>query len=166
MEQKIEIDGWSRNIRFSACHVLLHHDKCSRIHGHSYAIHLRILGVQDKNNLLYDFGIVKTAIKKYAKELDHRALIPTKNSDIHFHRDEESQSVTLDMCGKVYVFPMSDVAFVPVASTTVEELSRYILERLVKEIDFPEGVREISLGIDEGPGQGAWATMEIKTRGE
>jgi 6-pyruvoyltetrahydropterin/6-carboxytetrahydropterin synthase len=161
MEQKLEIDGWGRNIRFSACHVLLHHDKCSRIHGHSYAIHVRITGVQDENNLLYDFGIVKSTLKKYARELDHRALIPTENGDIRYNVDEKKGVVTLDMSGKIYVFPITDVAFIPVSSTTVEELSRYILERLVNEIDFPRGITAISLGIDEGPGQGAWASVEL-----
>ena len=161
MENHIEIDGWSRNIRFSACHVLLHHEKCSRLHGHSYAIHLKLKGELGDDNFLIDFGKVKSVLKRYAGELDHKTLIPTENPEIEVSRNDAEGFVELDMCGKIYRFPLSDTVFLPIPATTVEELSKYIMTRLISEIDFPKGVREISLGIDEGPGQGAWVTETI-----
>lgn len=161
MENHIEIDGWSRNVRFSACHVLLHHDKCSRIHGHSYAIHLKLKGELGEDNFLIDFGKIKSVLKKYAAELDHKALVPTGNPDIELERDDDKRTVTMDMCGKKYQFPLSDVVFIPVPATTVEQISSYILRRLIDEMEFPPGIKEISLGVDEGPGQGAWVTETL-----
>ncbi|MGA1822912.1 MAG: 6-pyruvoyl trahydropterin synthase family protein [Thermoplasmatota archaeon] len=158
MDNHIQIDGWSRNIRFSACHVLLHHEKCSRLHGHSYAIHLKLKGSLGEDNFLIDFGRIKSVLKRYAGELDHKALVPTENDDIDIDKDDETGTVTMDMCGKRYQFPIGDVVFLPIPATTVEELSGYILKRLLAEVSFPPGATEISLGIDEGPGQGAWVT--------
>jgi 6-pyruvoyltetrahydropterin/6-carboxytetrahydropterin synthase len=162
MESRLLIDGWKTNIRFSACHVLLRHDKCSRIHGHSYAIHLDILGEVDENNMLADFGKLKKTIRKIAEEMDHRALIPTENPDIILEMDAEPDNVILNMQGKIYSFPKTDVVFLPILTTTVEELSKYCLSRFLYDVDLPEGVKKISIGVDEGAGQGAWSSRVIE----
>ena len=161
MKTHIEIDGWSSSIRFSACHMLLRHNKCSRLHGHTYSIHLRLYGEVDKNHILVDFGIVKRTLRKYAEELDHKTLIATENRDIRISEKGENGCVQVDMLGKLYSFPREDVLFLPVRASTVEELSRYLLERLVSDIQFPRGIQKVSLGIDEGRGQGAWSTITL-----
>ena len=40
----LEIDGGYSGIRFSACHFIPRHEKCSRLHGHSYIVRLRLEG--------------------------------------------------------------------------------------------------------------------------
>ena len=49
---ELRIDGWRKGIRFSSAHITPEHKKCGRLHGHTYAVHLRMRGEQD------DFGIV------------------------------------------------------------------------------------------------------------
>jgi len=160
MEHHLQIDGWRSNIRFSSCHMLLRHDKCSRLHGHSYAIHLKVEGELDDNHMLADFGEMKRVLRGFAEELDHRTLIPTENNDITVH--EDGGNIKVDMLGKVYSFPSCDVIMVPIPTTTVEELSKYLLGRFISEADIPFGVRTVSIGVDEGWGQGAWSTEEIR----
>jgi 6-pyruvoyltetrahydropterin/6-carboxytetrahydropterin synthase len=158
MEHHLQIDGWKTNVRFSACHMLLRHDKCSRLHGHSYAIHLKVIGDLDENHMLADFGMMKKLLRKYADELDHRTIIPTENPDISIKEDQARESIEVDMMGKIYLFPECDTIRLPIPTTTVEELSKYILTRFLKEADIPKGVNKISIGVDEGWGQGAWST--------
>lgn len=86
MDLRLEIDGWKTGIRFSACHMLLHHTKCSRIHGHSYSIHLKVHGTMNDENMLFDFGVVKKKLREFADDLDHMVLVPTKNPDIHLKK--------------------------------------------------------------------------------
>lgn len=162
MEHHLQIDGWRSNVRFSSCHMLLRHDKCSRIHGHSYAVHLKVAGELDENHMLADFGEIKKALRELVDELDHRTLIPTKNPDIIISEDPQNGSITVDMMGKVYTFPISDTIKVPVPATTVEELSIYLMDRFLEKVDLPKGVHEISLGVDEGWGQGAWSTRSLR----
>ncbi|MGA1819853.1 MAG: 6-pyruvoyl trahydropterin synthase family protein [Thermoplasmatota archaeon] len=162
MEHHLQIDGWRSNIRFSSCHMLLRHDKCSRLHGHSYAVHLKVAGDLDENHMLADFGEMKKALRAMVEELDHKTLIPTMNPDIIISEDRERESITVDMMGKVYTFPACDTIKVPVPATTVEELSIYLLDRFMDMVALPGGVREISLGVDEGWGQGAWSTRSIR----
>jgi 6-pyruvoyltetrahydropterin/6-carboxytetrahydropterin synthase len=161
MEHHLQIDGWRSNIRFSACHMLLRHDKCSRLHGHSYAIHLKVSGDLDENHMLADFGKVKSLLRKFASELDHKIIIPTMNPDIVLKEDLDTESITVDMLGKIYMFPLCDIIKVPIPTTTVEELSKYILKQFIEEADIPNGVKEVSIGIDEGWGQGAWSTGAV-----
>ncbi|HHD15403.1 MAG TPA: 6-pyruvoyl tetrahydropterin synthase family protein [Euryarchaeota archaeon] len=161
MEHMIEIDGWSTGLRFSACHILLRHDKCSRLHGHSYCIHLRIRGDLGKDEMLLDFSRIKRFLREMAGELDHMTLIPTENSEIIIKNDEEKRNVMVDMNGKVYVFPRMDVIFLPISTTTVEEMSAYLLHRLLEEFEFPPNVKVVEIGLEEGPGQGGWTSRTI-----
>ncbi len=164
MESRLEIDGWRTNLRFSSCHMLLKHSKCSRIHGHSYAIHLRMIGEIDENSLLVDFGHIKGKLRELARELDHKVMIPTMSRAIQIKDDPDSSNIEVNMSGKIYSFPRMDVAFIPAKASTVEETSAYLLKRLVDEVELPVGIREISLGVDEGPGQGAWSSWKKEDR--
>jgi 6-pyruvoyltetrahydropterin/6-carboxytetrahydropterin synthase len=112
--------------------------------------------------MLADFGKMKKVLRLYADELDHRTLVPTENPDIKIQEDRKNDRVTVDMLGKEYVFPGCDVIFLPLPTTTVEELSKYILRRFFDEAVIPETVTGISIGIDEGWGQGAWSSKVIE----
>lgn len=142
--------------------MLLRHDKCSRLHGHSYAVHLKVDGDLDENHMLADFGELKRALRKITDELDHRIIIPTGDPDIIITEDLAKESITVNMQGKVYTFPICDTIRIPVPATTVEELSTYLLEKLLDSLELPEGVGKVSLGIDEGWGQGAWSERKIR----
>ena len=62
MSNSLKIDGWKNNIRFSSGHLLFDHDKCGFLHGHTYAIHLKIHGEKDENGFIIDFSILKSAL--------------------------------------------------------------------------------------------------------
>ena len=127
----LEIDGGYSGIRFSACHFIPRHEKCSRLHGHSYIVRLR-------------------------EELDHKTLLPTLSKDVKLDVSEES--VEAVSCGKRYVFPRVDVTLLDVPNTTAEEMAKMMTLRMVSEIDFPDNVRSVSVGLDEERGQTAWYT--------
>jgi len=162
MDRFIEIDGWKSHITFSACHMLLRHDKCSRLHGHTYAVHLRIKGLPDKDMFLIDFHLLKKELRDLTEEMDHRTLIPGANEDIRIDDDPDQPNIVIDMSGKVYSIPREDTRILPLKATTVEELSKYLLELLVQRLELPHVLDEISLGVDEGQGQGAWAVMKLE----
>lgn len=161
MERYIEIDGWKSHVTFSACHMLLRHDKCSRLHGHTYAIHLRIKGLPGEDMLVLDFHLIKAAIRGIAQELDHMTLVPGENESVTITR-ENGPNISIDMLGKLYSIPADDVLVLPVKATTVEELSRHLLELFLERVRLPEVIDEVSLGVDEGQGQGAWASLRLR----
>lgn len=157
MTFRLEIDGWKSGIRFSSAHILPGHKKCGALHGHTYAIHAKICGEKDQQDFVIDFAIVKSSLRKIADQLDHTILIPEKNK--YVVSDEKEIRIAFD--GKKYVFPREDCILLPMKSVTAENLAEFVLEELLKEIDFPKNVKKLEIGVDEGFGQGAWAEKVV-----
>jgi len=150
----LTIDGWKSNFTFSACHILPAHKKCSRLHGHTYALHARIHGKQDKSGMIVDFAVIKDAMRKIVDELDHKVLLPEKKVV------KEKNEVTIIEEGRRYVFPETDIALIDVPSLTAENLAKYVLEKICGEIKN-KNISEIEIGLDEGWGQGAWVSKRL-----
>jgi len=150
----IEIDGAHSGIRFSACHFIPGHEKCSKLHGHSYIVRARLEGDTGDNGMVMDFVDIKKALKKIADEMDHKTLLP-RSTDI-VKVTESKTEVEVLTCGKRYVFPKEDVLILDVNITTAEEMSRLMFKRLLNVVKFPKNVKKLWVGLDEERGQTAW----------
>ncbi|MBE6519621.1 MAG: 6-pyruvoyl tetrahydropterin synthase family protein [Candidatus Methanomethylophilaceae archaeon] len=155
----LEIDGGYSGLRFSACHFIPRHEKCSRLHGHSYIVRLRMEGDIGEEGMIMDFVILKRTLKKIIDEVDHRTLLPARSKEVKI--DVEGDSVEVVSGCKRYVFPKEDVALLDVPTTTAEEMCKMMTLRMKSEIDFPPNVRSISIGLDEERGQTAWYTEAL-----
>ena len=155
----LEIDGGYSGIRFSACHFIPGHEKCSRLHGHSYIVRLRLEGDIGAEGMIMDFVVLKKALKAMIDELDHKTLLPTESKDVKL--DVTDVSVEAVSCGKRYVFPREDVVLLEIPNTTAEEMSKLMTKRIVSEIEFPDNVKSVSIGLDEERGQTAWYTEAL-----
>ena len=152
----LEIDGGYSGIRFSACHFIPRHEKCSRLHGHSYIVRLRLEGDIGEEGMIMDFVVLKKKLKQMIDEVDHKTLLPTASQDVKLTVTDDS--VEAVSCCKRYVFPREDVTLLDVPTTTAEEMSKMMTKRMVAEIDFPPNVRSVSIGLDEERGQTAGYT--------
>jgi len=159
MNSYITIDGWRSNIRFSCAHIIHEYEKCGRIHGHTYAVHAKICGKPDEKGIILDFSDLKKILRKISEELDHHILIPEKSSIAKIKKDEKN--VEIKALDKKYVFPISDCVFLPIESTSAENIAIYILNKIITKIDFPKSITCIEIGVDEGYGQGAKICKEI-----
>ena len=153
MSSYTKIDGWKSNIRFSSAHIIPEYEKCGRLHGHCYAIHIKIVGEPDKKGIIVDFTQVKKILKEIAEELDHKVLIPEKN--ILAKIEKHKNFVKIVVLNKEYIFPLEDCVFLPMVSTSAENLAGYILDEVIKKLDLPDQIDSIGIGVDEGFGQGA-----------
>ena len=154
----LELNGWDTGIRFSASHFIPGHPKCGRLHGHVYGVRVRIHGEIGENHMVMDFIDLKRWLRNIVEGLDHHVLIPASNPGIEIAEGEE---ITVRAAGKRYVFPKEDVVLLPVPMCSAEELARHLLNRCVKEIPFPSNVTRVELGVDEGRGQGGWASRDM-----
>ncbi len=131
---RIEIDGEYSGIKFSASHFIPGHDKCGRLHGHSYILHLALYGEKADDGMVMDFVDLKKALRKIVDELDHRVLLPGRSPTVKIKKGRE---VEVLVGANRYVFPNDDVVILDVAQTSAEELAELVLERLLKELDLP-----------------------------
>jgi len=115
-------------VKFSACHFLKEHPKCSRLHGHNYYVSVEVGGKLDENYFVIDFMELKKQLKAIVEPLDHYILIPTQAADIKIKEDDDSIEVKTPK--KRYVFPKSDVSLLPLPATTSELLAKYIYDEL------------------------------------
>jgi len=75
-DQGLQTVRVTRKFTFEAAHHLPGHEKCGRVHGHSYKLRVTFRGpVSSKTGMLIDFGAIK-AIVQYAviARVDHRDL--------------------------------------------------------------------------------------------
>jgi 6-pyruvoyltetrahydropterin/6-carboxytetrahydropterin synthase len=159
MSSYITLDGWRSNIRFSSAHIIHEYDKCGRLHGHTYAVHTKVVGTPDEKGIIVDFSILKNVLRDLAGELDHKILIPEKSSIVKI--EKQKNSVKISALDKSYVFPISDCIFLPIKSTSAENLASYLLKKLLAKIDFSEKIECVEIGVDEGYGQGARVSKKL-----
>jgi 6-pyruvoyltetrahydropterin/6-carboxytetrahydropterin synthase len=150
----IELDGWQAQLRFSACHFIPNHPKCGRLHGHTYAMSVRIVGEQI-DDFVMDFEELKERAREICEALDHKTLIASKDADIHIEETKTGDiTVIVVKSGKRYSFPKEDVAILPVQSVSAEDLCTHLLNELCNKLDLAT-ITEVSVRLDEGLGQGA-----------
>lgn len=155
---RIEIDGWDAGIKFSACHFIPGHGKCARLHGHIYSINARAFGEENESGMLWDFLVLKDALRNIAEEFDHRVLIPGDSKEMEIDIGDDLKVKVGD---KQYLFPLEDVVVMDIKAASAEELAEFILKRLISVIEIPDNVKIIEIGVDEGKGQGAWVKREL-----
>lgn len=153
MNSYIYIDGWKEKIRFSSAHVIPEYEKCGRLHGHTYAVNVKLYGKPDEKGIILDFSIVKEYLTNIISEIDHKIIIP-KNSNFAKIKIEK-KAISMSTLGKQYIFPIEDCILLPIDSTSAEKLSHYILEKFINKIKKYKNIEKIELGIDEGFGKGA-----------
>jgi len=161
MDSYIVIDGWRSNIRFSSAHIIPDYEKCGRLHGHTYAVHLKVFGKPDEKGIIMDFSSLKETVKKVVNELDHKVLIPEKSGFMTIKKEDDVVKLSLSSLKKKYVFPIDDCVLLPIDSTSAENLADYILEKIVRMMSISKRIKNIEVGVDEGFGQGARVSKTI-----
>lgn len=154
---RLEINGWSSKITFSATHIIPAHAKCGRLHGHDYAINAIIEGDIGPDGVIMDFISVKEFLRAVAAELDHRVLIPARDPGVRVSQDY----VEYKIGDKELRVPRSDCAILDIAVASAETLAGFVLKRMLDTVRFPPNVRRIEIGVDEGKGQGAWIGTDL-----
>ncbi len=121
--------------KFSASHFLYEHDKCSRLHGHNYAVNAEVSGELNENFFVVDFYELKSELFAIIEELDHAILIPSLSKNIVVEKFEKGNlnQIKVQFNGKYYEFPSQDVRLLPIQATTAELLSNLIHSKLKKK---------------------------------
>ena len=156
----IEIDGWMAKLRFSACHFIPNHPKCGCLHGHTYAVSVRIEGDQ-KGEFIIDFETVKGIVNRICDRLDHRVLVAEKDRRLLITKND-SVSIEIIESKKKYVLPLEDIMFLPTKSVSAEDLCKYFSLNLANDLGNADNITKIHVRVDEGIGQGAGCEHEMK----
>lgn len=143
-------------LSFSAAHFIAYRGSRERLHGHNYTVGVTVEGELGRDGYVIDFGLVKRAAKRICDEFDERMLIPTGSDAISVVELDGAVEITCED-GARFLLPRTDVVLVPIAHSSVEELSRHVCERLAEQLRAcaSGGLRAVGVSVGEAPGQAA-----------
>ena len=155
----LKLNGWDANVKFSSCHFIPGHDRCGCLHGHVYAVSAKIHGEPNQEGIILDFIRLKGMLRELVQEMDHRLILPGNSRYLSIEmKDDQAEVKASD---KFYSFPLTDIVILDIESSSAEELTAYLLKRLLSEFELPSNITKIELGVDEGKGQGAWISKNL-----
>ncbi len=148
---RIELSKQATN--FSAAHfTIFSASEREDLHGHNFQVICEVLAPVGRNGLVFDYALLKDALRSLCSRLDEKTILPENSPYLLIERDD------------LYVFAIynderipflhRDVITLPISNVSVEELSRYILEKLLENKSIKnQDVREIVIKVSSSPGQ-------------
>ena len=143
-------------LKFNAAHFIAYKGFREALHGHNYRVSVEVEGTIGPQGYVLDFGVVKQVAKRVCQRLDEKMLIPAQSDCLHI-RDEGNQLLVRYEHDE-FRFPKSDVLLLPIVHSSAEELARYLVGEVRRELraDGIEHVGAIQVGVEETPGQAAY----------
>ncbi len=137
--------------KFSAAHyTIFSATERERLHGHNYSVSARIVAPMGDNGFSADYNVYKSRLARLCDSLDEYMLLAGDSPHQRITTDGDYYRVEFD--GQQMLFLQADTQVLPLRNATVEEFSRYLLQRLVED-SVGDDLREIELCVASGPGQ-------------
>ena len=143
-------------LKFNAAHFIAYKGFREALHGHNYRVSVEIEGDLGRQGYVLDFGVVKDIAKRVCKRLDEKTLVPERSDCLRIRT--EGKQLVVEYEQDEFRFPITDVMLVPIVHTSAEELARYLVGELRRELraDGITGINAIQIGVEETPGQAAY----------
>ena len=170
--QVFEISLSKSDFRFAAAHFTSHDGGRERLHGHNYQVSVVLRGraaapgdAGAGDGKLVDFGEAKRAVRSACAELHERFLCPLRSRDVAASVARGQLELRVAADASFFSLPLRDCALLPLANSTVEELSVHLALRVAALVGL-ERLRErrvdsLALAVAETPGQEARFRLEL-----
>lgn len=155
---RIEIRKQALN--FSAAHFTIF-NKTDRenLHGHNFQVECELTAPVGDDGLMFDYGIIKQALRELCDELDEQMILPAHSPHLTIEEDGDYSVAIFN--GERLPFLSRDLTVLPIANSTVEEISHYLLGLLVDHSSFAErGIIEMTVKVSSSPGQTGCSTWK------
>jgi 6-pyruvoyl-tetrahydropterin synthase len=143
-------------LKFNAAHFIAYKGFREALHGHNYRVSVEVEGCIGPQGYVLDFGVVKQVAKRVCMRLDEKVLIPALSDCLRIHEDGRQLIVQYEE--DEFRFPKVDVLLLPIVHSSAEELARYLVDEVRRELrsEGADGVSAIQIGVEETPGQAAY----------
>ncbi|STY33489.1 6-pyruvoyl tetrahydrobiopterin synthase [Legionella pneumophila] len=120
------------SMKFSAGHTTIFSaTEREPLHGHMYSVYLALTTWVEENGMTFDYRYYKERIHKLCRYLNQTFLMPQFSPFLEYSEDEEYYYFIFNK--KKIPFLKEDVTLMPLTNITVEELSRWFVNELIKE---------------------------------
>ncbi len=142
--------------KFSAAHyTIFSATERERLHGHNYSVSARFLAAMGDNGFSADYNVYKGRLAALCEELDEYMLLAADSP--HQRIEDEGKFYRVYFNDEEMLFLKGDTLILPIRNATVEEFSRYLLDKLIA-MSPPGELKEAELFVASGPGQKAGAS--------
>lgn len=160
MKRLSTIELFKDYLNFSAGHfTIFSATKRENLHGHNYQVHAYITTeVIAEQGLSFDYRDYKDHLYELCKELNGLFLLPSKSP---FLRIEETDKLYIAHFNDEEIpFNKRDAKILPLTNITIEELSNWLLMKLIanKETLVRHKIESITIKVSSTPGQFASAS--------
>ena len=158
---RIEIAKQAMN--FSAAHfTIFTATEREDLHGHNFQVECHLTAPIDDNGLIFDYALIKRVVKELCDEIDEKTILPERSPYLKLEQ-EETYLIAVYHDERIPFLPR-DVVTLPIANSSVEELSHYFLDRLLSHEEIAvQDIRDMTVKISSSPGQNGTATY-IKSK--
>ena len=154
MKQLATIEIEKENLHFSAAHfTIFDAENRERLHGHNFRVSSTITAPVDNNGLCFNYQIIKEKLKKLCDSMDEFTLLPTLSPYLSIREKEDHYLVEFN--DEQMHFLKRDVLLLPVRNISVEELSHYILGRIMDD-SFTQSLDLNFFEVKISTGPGLW----------
>ena len=163
MEQLTTIELTKEYLKFSAAHfTVFSATERERLHGHNFKVSARVTAPVGPNGMCFSYRILKDKLEALCSSLDEYMLLSADSPYLRI--TEEGLNYRVEFNGETMLFLKADTLLLPVRNATVEEYSRYLVERLLEDRELVDGydIREIGIKVSSGPGQ--WGSARWKKK--
>lgn len=151
----IELDKEAHN--FSIAHfTIFNATEREDLHGHNYQLECKATAPLSTTGLLFDYAVLKRLLRAMCDEIDEQVVLPSLSPYLEI---EQGNDYTYGIFnGERIPFLARDLTILPIANSTVEELSHYFLGRVLNHPELADaGIVELTIKVLSSPGQGASA---------
>lgn len=144
------------NMKFSAGHTTIFSaTEREPLHGHLYTVYLGITTWVEENGMTFDYRYYKQKIYDLCRFLNQTFLMPAQSPYLSMSEDDEYYYFIFNH--KKIPFLKEDVTLLPLTNITVEELSRWFIDKLTedKEELVRHRVETMKVKVFSAPGQSA-----------
>ena len=159
MQRLTTIELFKEYLNFSAAHfTVFSATERERLHGHNFSIYAAITAPVTENGMTADYGLFKNKLKTLCEELDEYTLIAGDSP--YLNVTQVDGEVLVRFGDGLLRFPESDCLVLPILNTTVEELSYFLLQKLVADVDIVEDYFVTSIVVKVSSGAGQFGSAE------
>ncbi len=147
-------------LKFSAAHFIAYPGFREALHGHNYRVSVEVEGRLGHNGYVVDFGVVKKVARRVCERLNEKTLVPVRSDCVRV--SEDGAQVVMRYEDAEFRIPRSDAALLPIAHSSAEELARYLVGELRRELEVEHvnHIAAIQVGVEETTGQAAYYREE------
>jgi len=148
----------SERMSFSAGHFTIYSPESrERLHGHNYHVQVAITAEIGPVGITFDYAIYNEKIYNLCRELNITTLLPSHSPYLTIKEDGDYYQVIFNQ-DKMF-FLKTDVKFLPIKNTTLEELAKWFLLQLIEDEKsiIEHHIYGVQVKVFNGPGQCASA---------